>query len=163
MQMTESTQRNLQWILTVSFISIILISLFLMSGNIIRFMQSTEGAYCVISLIFVYLTYEFVSNKTKTKIDIIPSVQKKSSPTPFKQVSRFGFFNLVASVLSVALVFNFMAFMLTAVDSPNHVIVINYNAFGEFWIEFLIFAIVGVIIIYNTILTYRNLKEWKNE
>ena len=74
----------------------------------------------------------------------------------------YAFFNAVSNIFAVVFVILIWVQLGVAGLNPERVVHVFYDNFGEFSIEILAFGVIGLLVIINTIISVRRLKQLKN-
>jgi hypothetical protein len=161
LKITQKQQQAFQWLCIFALISLVGYTFFVFPvNNPLSFFKKSEFVQITLGLSVVYMVYNVISGNSKRfPIKIIDSVSienkvhYKSNPV---NVTRFGF---IGYGLSLAFTVMVMIFLGVALSSGTGRTVIHWNAFGEMYIEAILFSICFVVIIIGFILTYKNLKQ----
>lgn len=73
----------------------------------------------------------------------------------------YAFFNAIANIFAVVFVLLIWIQLGVAGNNPMRLVNVYWNHFGEYTAEVIIFGVVGILVIINTIISVRRLKELK--
>jgi uncharacterized integral membrane protein len=68
-------------------------------------------------------------------------------------------FSTISSILAVPFVVMVLIFIYVALGNPEHVTVIYFDKFSEFWLELVVFTILGFVVIAGAFTNIRNLRR----
>ena len=149
----------LQWILV--FLTLIVTAYMFFNANMSS-IYSLIQTDVILGYVFIGVAWTIISgNSSKFPIAIIPN--KSISKHNYLHSKREGStFNTISSILSVPFVLMVLIFTYVALGNPQHITIIHFNAFGEFWVELIAFTVVGVFLIINAVLNVKKLRGAKN-
>jgi hypothetical protein len=153
----------IQWLNLVFFFIVLLVAWLSFNPNKwMAFFWHPNFIYICLGFIAVFFIHQWSSNRlSKLPIEIIDTPkrtkrpkQTRLMPSTSREMARFTFLNL----LSIPFVLMVLVFTWTALGNPEHITVIYFDEFGEFWIELVIFTVIGAIVIANAFMQIKRLR-----
>ena len=93
-----------------------------------------------------------IKMKRRTKLSDISTNRKVS----------YAFFNAAANIFSIVFVFLIWVQLAAAGSNTERVVIVFWNHFGEYRLEVLLFALIGLLVIANTVFSIKRMREVKN-
>jgi HAMP domain-containing protein len=132
-----------------------------------RFFQSSSLLYVALGIIFLFFAWQWSENRlSRMPIEIIRESNQKPEHTPtnttplMKQqmTARFGYFNAITSIFAVVFVILVWVQLAVAGMNSERVVHVFWNEFGEYHIEVILFVLIGILIIINTVWSIKRLR-----
>ena len=168
MKITRKMQKNIQWISILLLLGTVGYTMMNFDvNNYLGYFSSDALFPTIIGFIIVYFLWKFSKNElSKFPIEIIENKHKPKpshNKTFVSNKRRISLLSVISSILAVPFVLMVLIFTYTALGNPEHITIIYFDKFSEFWIEIIVFTISGGIVILGTIFNIRTLMTSKKQ
>jgi len=168
MKITKKMQQNLQWISILLLLATVGYALINFdSNNYMGFFSSGAMLPTVFGFISVYFLWKLSNNElSNIPIEIIEKEQKprsnhgKPSITVYNKISLFS---VISSILAIPFVVMVLIFTYVALGNPEHITIIYFDHFSEFWIELIVFSIAGAVVILGALVNVKTFGKSKRQ
>ena len=166
MKITRKMQHNIQWISILILLGTVGYALINFdSNNFMGFFSGGAMLPTVFGLILVYFLWKLSNNDlSRMPLEIIEKEQKPQSnrDKPSMNVdSKISLFSVISSILAIPFVLMVLIFTYVALGNPEHVTIIYFDRFSEFWVELIVFSVAGAVVILGAIVNIRALRKSK--
>ena len=121
----------------------------------------------VFGFIAAYFMWKLGNNElSKIPLEIIEKEHKPKSgldKPPVIVDSKISLFSVVSSILAVPFVVMVLIFTYAALGNPEHVTIIYFDRFSEFWIELIVFSVAGAVVILGAVANIKALMGSKRQ
>ena len=103
---------------------------------------------------------------SKIPIEIIEKEQKPKSDydKPLKIVdNKISLLSVISSILAIPFVAMVLVFTYAALGNPEHITIIYFDRFSEFWIELIVFSVTGAVVILGAVVNVKALMGSKKQ
>ena len=166
MKISKKQQQNCQWICIIGLISVVgYVFLSIDISNPLQFFKTSDFVGVALSVFCIGILWHILSGKrfpleiTETKHTI--KQQRIVQPLPKEiTVTRFGFVGgVIGYTLALAFSFNMCILIVVAYLSGHGRVTVDFNHFGEMFIEIILFFASFAVILVGFYFTYQNMKR----
>jgi len=168
MKIHQNTLNNVRWLILLSFIPILLFATYELITKGMKFLQNTSFIYVTLSIIFIYMAWQWSSNNlSKFPLEVIKTNDKaKTHQTHSKtlandrKVASFGFFNFLGIILAVPFIIMILVQIWVAFLSGAGWVRVDFSSYGELVPELIIFNAIFVIVLFIIHRQWKAIRWW---